>query len=667
MPSQPHKTYEFGPFRLESKDRLLSRNGKLISLTPKAFEVLVCLLERQGHLVGKNELMNEIWADSFVEEGNVSRTIWMLRTALGDDRNGHKFIQTIPKHGYRFVGDVEVKDADSGVTNKNSGSSANNESELLRANAPFQSGAELLATYDLKETTERTQKTTAIGPLRNRYRAGLLLGIAVVLIFTAALIFLRRPAEAPAAPITSIALLPLENLSGDQSQEFFSDGMAEILITELGNIDGLRVIERTATSRYKGTQKDISEIAKELNVEGVVKGSASLVGDSVLITIQLYRGADGRNLSSKSYERKYLDVLDLQSTIAKAIANEIKVKLSETDQASLASGYPIKPEALNAFITGIEYYTAAQNLGNGEKRKKLFLVAIEDLRSALTIDPEYVNAREKLLGSYYYLTAGGENTEYRQNVLDEAATLLKTDPANSSAHAVLAADAWRYKWDRKEAEKEFALAFEHHASSESSSWTQYALFLSSDGREDKAIESMKRAIEINPFADGPKMNLGNFYIRKHDYDKAIEYLTGITMLNPNSWRFHNPLSRALACKGMYKEAIAEAEKENEPGGEAFRNIHLAWIYARSGDRETARRILNELLRQGRPADATRPAFDAAGVYAELGDKDTAFAWLERAFTAHAPSLIWLKMDPEMDRLRGDPRYDDLLRRIGLAP
>jgi len=672
--------YEFGAFRLDLTERLLTQKGKPIALTPKAFEVLAYLVERPGHLVEKEELIQEVWVDSFVEEANLSRTIWMLRRALGEDRNGHKYIETIPKYGYRFVADVKVVETAHDVTDGADDGSADTRGEsvgLPQVGGDGAAFAEEIASNDLPETVTASSLANTVksvseadntGQISSRYRLFMVAGVAAVLLLVFSLIFLRKREDVATVPITSIAVIPLDNLSGDPAQDSFADAMTEVLNTELGKIRQLRVIERTATSRYRTTQKGVSEIAHELNVGAVARGAAMRIGDRIRITIQLYRG-DGQNLWSQSYDRPYDDVLNLQNSIAKTIASEIRVNLSAADQADLAEQGRTDPIARDAFLRGVEYYTAAQNMPNTSRRTEMFLKAVEPFEQAISIEPDYINAHEKLMQTYHFLAGGAvedPNAEYWRKSVDEAKVLLKLDPENSIAHTTLAIYSWRYNWDRAEAEKEFSLAFKDRADS-AAGRAQYALFLSADGRQDEAIESMKRAIEINPSSDGMKMNMGNLYTRKHDYGTAIEYLTQLMELNPQIARPRNALSRAYACKGMYSEAVKVAEKDIEAGDNLVGKIYLAWIYARSGDRDSALRTLNEVLVNTPPADNSRGPFETAGVYAELGDKDLAFKWLERAYIARASSLVWLKADPEMDKLRDDPRYADLLKRIGLSP
>jgi TolB-like protein/DNA-binding winged helix-turn-helix (wHTH) protein/Tfp pilus assembly protein PilF len=642
--STPEKhIIEIGALHLDPSEHVLVRDGQIVPLTPKVFEILLVLVENEGHVVDKEELLSRVWPDTFVEEANLAKNVSMLRKVLSENGMEESSIETIPKRGYRFVAKINGKLNES----KNGGGLA------VGGNQPL---------------------NTPVNRLRIWQRHLLLLlavSVIVIAVIGAVYVWRIRIFSSPIkTQIQSLAVLPFENISGDPTQEPLANGLTEELNTELGKIGQLRVIERTATSRYNDTHKGMSEIAGDLNVEGVVKGSVMRSGDQVHITITLYNGSDGKNLWSQSYDRAYSDVLAVRMMVAKAIVNEIKLKLSDEDEAALAVGRTIKREALDVYLEGLDYFHVAGNLPSGDKRREAFLKSADLFQQTLAIDLDYLNANEKLMQAYYYLAGAveGTNVEYWGKTVAQANVILTLDPGNPRAHAMLATYAYRFKWDRAEAENEFARAFERQINSEDSGRATYALFLSSDGRQDEAIESMKLAIENNPYASAMKMNMGNFYTREHQYDKAIEYLRQIGGLDPtNNRRLLNALSRALACKGMFAEAIAEAHKDVELSDwNVGSKIHLAWIYARSGDHVSAVKLLNDVLLRDRPNTETREAFDTAGVYAELGNKDEAFAWLERAYAAHSQALIWLKVDPEMDKLRVDPRYDDLLRRIGLS-
>jgi len=258
--------------------------------------------------------------------------------------------------------------------------------------------------------------------------------------------------------------------------------------------------------------------------------------------------------------------------------------------------------------------------------------------------------------------------DYLADLKRSIQTVQRLDDSNPAPNVALGMIAYRYDWDMAEAEKQFRRMVELAPNAEFNGQGAYALLLSSEGRQDEAVERMRRAIEGDPFEMAKKANLGNIYTRAGQYDLAIDHLNRVAELNPDySWT-HYALTKAFAAKRMFPEAVAEARREGEMlGVPASINIHLAWVYARSGDRDAATKIIDEVMKSARPNDASREAFDAAGVYGELGNKDEAFAMMERQYAAHNGSITWLKVDPEVESLRGDPRYDDLLRRIGLSP
>jgi len=466
------------------------------------------------------------------------------------------------------------------------------------------------------------------------------------------------------APIRSLAILPFENQSGDITQEYFSDGMTEVLVTELGKITGLRIPSRSSTARYKGTQKSIPEIARELNVEAVATGSAIRSGDRVRITLQLYRGETGENIWSENYERGYGEIVALQGTIARAITDQIKLKISSAEQISLTSRKNVDPQALDAYLLGLHLFDRAQNTVGGNEGQA-WRDSIAALEKAIELEPNYVEAHATLALCYVYRAL--DNPKLWSPAKQAALRALQLDETNARAHGALATVAWRGEWDAVTAENEYKRAIELNPNVGDLGYPFYALFLSSNGRHEEAIDMMRRAESIDPFIINLKMNRGMIYLRAKQYDAAVQQFRRVIELSPDHVNTWFKLGVALACKGEVEEAIAVGKKGVKISGNPIPPVGLAFIYAKAGRRDDALKILNDIRSTTRLDGSSREVLDIAGVYGELGDNDEAFTWLETAYQRHLHPLVWLKTDPEFESLRGDPRYEEMLNRIGLWP
>ena len=529
-----HKIYEFGPFRLEIRDRLLIRSGKAVPLTPKAFDVLVCLLDRRGHLVEKDDLMREVWPDSFVEEGNVSRTVWALRRALAKGRNGHSYIETIPKHGYRFVADVSVTEPQIFIPGGTDAKLAVEPDSLNPAGHPSVGAGSLAASASEKDKFLKLP--------RNRRRSSLL--------------------------IAGIAIFVL----GASGVGFFG------------------------VSKWVGS-------------------SASIVN-------------------------------------------------SNTEKPVYPSSDQVKPEAMDAYMDGLNAYNSARNM-SGAGRKELFLKAIDSLDRAISLQPDFIDAQSMLVQSYTYLAMLTGKSEDWTNV-EELGNRILLNSENAAALSALATVEHRYHWDWAKAEAGYLKAIEVGPNSVDGGHAGYALLLSGEGRHDEAIAMMKRAIEIDPNSNTMKVNLGNIYMRAKQYDKALDQLNKVAEWHPDSSNLHATRGQLFAIQGNYSEAIAETKKSIELSkGSFWQEPRLAWVYAKAGQRKLANMLLAEFMKNNSTGAMSRAMFDAAGAYAELGENDKAYALLERLYSARAMYLIWLKVEPPFERLQGDRRYVDLLRRVGL--
>ncbi len=611
MPEGKH-FYEFGPFRLDPVERLLLRDGKAIPLTPKAFDTLLLLVENSGHLLTKDELMKRLWPETFVEEVNLAQNISAIRRALETSNDGAQYIETVPKGGYRFIAE-----------------------------------------------TRRVSSEPSVPPMSQAlWRRGALGIAAVIAIAVLAWGIGRNRVLRPSSThARSIAVLPLENLSHDPQQEYFADGLTEALITDLGKISALRVISRTSVLRYKAAKKPVPEIARELKVDTLIEGAVLRSGDRVRITAQLIDAATDRHLWAESYERDLRDVLALQAEVARAIALQVRVKLSSSPGPLKASA--LSPEAYELYLKG--RYSRDQG---GEEGLKL---AFAYFQQALEIDPQYAAAYAGLADSYAMLPFYSENRPEEAFPKAKAAAIkaLQLDPTLAEAHASMAYVKTYYDWDWAGAEAEFRRGLElnpnyanvHHS---------YSRFLASLGRVADARVELKRAQELDPLSLSIQANAGVISYFGREYDQAIQELRTINELDP---KFHVPYWGLGLCyeqKGMYEEAIAQFQKASAVAGRGPNGLaSVGHAYGLAGQRGEAQKILVEL--EGRSKKTYVSSYQIALVYLGLRQSDRAMKELEKAYQEHSTLLAYLKMDPRFDPLRSDPRFQNLLRRIGLPP
>ncbi len=529
----------------------------------------------------------------------------------------------------------------------------------------FQSARDLA--FALQETSSASAAPQSVSLPVPQSRSILWLGPLGLVVLLAALIAvnagrLRERLFGGSGParIQSLAVLPLENLSRDPEQEYFADGMTEELIADLGKIRALRVISRTSAMRYKGTKKSLPEIARELNVDALVEGSALRSGDRVRITAQLIRAATDEHLWSESYERDLKDVLALQSEVARSIAREIKIALTPQEQIRLAEARPVDPEAHQLFLKG-RYYLV-KNTQEGARK------ALEYFQQSIDRDPAYAAAYAQLANTYVLLGVTGIDVRPPRETMPraKAAALkaLELDDTLAEARAQLGRMRW-YDWDWPAAEKDFQRAIELNPGyAAAHPW--YSNYLCSLGRFDEAIAEAKRALELDPlFLVSNHVQAWPYHLSRR-YDEAIERYRKTLEMDPNFPRTHLRLGEVYAAKGMYREAIAEYEKFSALGGGSTMALALIGnARALLGERHEALRVLEELTAESKRRYV--PSFHFAIVHAGLGDKDQAFAWLDRAYEERSQFLVDLKFEPILDPLRSDPRFADLVRRVGLSP
>lgn len=651
MSNQEKHLYEFGPFRLDSSKRRLTREDEPVQLTPKAFETLLALVEQSGRTIEKDDLMKKVWPDAIVEENNLTQNITALRKSLGDSRHESHYIATIPGLGYRFVADVK-KVASPGIAD----TSALTEKVQTETQAPER--ITQAQAVDTQSSTAAVARAVAIpGTRAFTIMRFALLGLA--LLGLAAVVYAFLGKRTPQGTITSIAVLPLENLSQDPEQEYFADGITDTLIGDLAKIGQLRVISRTSSMQYKGTKKSLPQIAKELNVDAVVEGTVQRVGERVRVRAQLIYASTDEHLWVEHYDRDMRDIFQMQSEIAQAVARQVQIKISPAEQARLTPRQPVNPKAFDNYLQGRYLYW------NKRTEENLYR-AINYFESAIKEDANYAPAYVGLADCYSSLGAVQVGAlspmEARARAQQSALKALELDRELAEAHSALG-QAKHYNWDWAAAEQELRRAIELNPNY-ANAHNFYANYLMTRGRAEEAIASANRARELDPFSLSISVQRGFLLENGRRYGEAIEQLQTVIAMDPNHYQAYWTLSHTYAANGQFDEAISVAEKAvtlsgRAPGALSF----LGLSYGLAGRKDEARTILNELLELNKRRYVTPAAL--VNVYIGLGDKEQAFVWLEKAYNERSYYMAWLKVFPIVDPLRSDPRFTDLMHRIGL--
>jgi len=616
--------YEFGPFRLDPLKRLLRRDGgEVVSLPPKAFDTLLALIEKRGEILEKDALMQALWPDSFVEEANLTVKISQLRKALGEQPQEHQYIVTVPGRGYRFVAEVRTL-------------SENVVGEPSVPETPIQEGP---SPEDMhaRDSNSSPRFQSAGSKFFYWVIAAMLVGGSFVIAASALLSSRRHVVAADTQPIRSIAVLPLENLSGDPAQEYFADGMTEALISNLAQIRALKVISRTSVMRYKGIRKSLPEIARELNVDAVIEGAVQRSGGRVRVTAQLIRATTDSHLWARDYDRDETDTLKLESEVAQTIADEIRIQVTAEERARLATVASVNPQAHEAYLLGRYHFSKANE--QGWKR------AIEYFERAIHLAPGYAAAHSGL--SDAWLNRGIFELNFKETDAYARTAALKAvalDEELAEAHISLANIKFNYDWDWAGADREFSRALELDPGS-LRAHSEYGFLLMALGRHDQAIREGQIAIQLDPLSSEIQSALGRFLYRARRFEEALPHLERAVELEPRSVGARYRLGEAYTQLGRYDKAIAAFE--NGPLG-------TARVYALMGRKREARLMLR-VLRE--------PPIGIAAVYAALGDKNEAFRILEKATAERSAHLVYLKEDPPLENLHSDPRWNVLLRRM----
>jgi len=628
----PHsQPLRFGVFEVNLQARELRKHGVRVRLRGQPFAILAMLLEKPGEVVTREEMRKRLWSngvdETFVDfEHSMNSAIKKLRAALNDSPENSRYIETIPRLGYRFIAPVE------------------------------EVAAEAWKPYERGQATETPAHVT--------WRRRLAVLIPALALTAALVVWLAQTAShrtSAAAPLRSIAVLPLADLSGDPSQDFFAEGMTDQLITDLAKIGSLRVVSRTSVMRYKGTKKSLPEIAKELNVDAIVEGSVVRAGQKVRITAQLLQGSTDKHLWAESYDRDLGDVLRLQNDVAQAIAAQVRAELSPELKVQLQSARPIKPEAYEPYLRGRYYFTNQFTSASALNKAK------SDFEEAIRKDPSFALAYAGLADTYVYLMFTGQSElppdrayKSAKEALNKA---LELDDSIGEAYDTLGVLSWRFEWNWDAAERNFKKAIEL-APSYSCAREDHAIYLSFLGRRAEAQMEIAKSKTIDP-SPSFEMTAAAAEYQLRDYRALVDSGRRGVASDPNEWSHHYNLAEGYVGMGKILEATYEYQRavelsERNPDATAG----LAHAYAMTGMTAQAQEILRDLEQKSKNAYVS--PYTIATVYASLGDKDKAFDLLERAYRQKSLEMAWhLKADFRIDNLRSDPRFHDLMRRVGL--
>ncbi len=627
--------YEFGEYRVDPEERTLLRGEDPIPLPPKAFETLLILVQNSGHLVTKDDLMKSLWPDTFVEESNLSQNVFVLRKALGESAQDARSIITVPGRGYRFVEKVK---------------------QVADAGEP----PELLSSQEAAIPENSPSPVAAAIPKHRLLTIVLPLGMVILL----AIAFLgwrgTRSTAGVAPRRVMLAVLPFQNLTGDPEEEYFADGLTEELITRLGRLHPaqLGVIARTSVMGYKHGDKRLDQIGRELNVQYVLEGSVRRAGDRVRITAQLISVADQSHLWAEDYDRKVEDVVTVQDDVAIAVAGETQLKLDPSQRTDLARGRTVNPEAYEAYLRGRFFWNKRTEDG--------FRKSIGYLETAISADSNFAQAYAGLADSYLLL--GGYGFE-PQNVAmpkakNAALKALAIDDHLADAYNSLAMIAMQYEWNWKESEKDFKRAIELNPNYSVAHHWYGDGYLAAWNRMDESVAELRQAQELDPLSLVINTDLAKRLCSAGKCDEGLDRFRKILEVDPDFALAHYDLSLTYEAQGRYPEAIAELQKIQPADIAHSVTSQLGHLYALQGRRQEALKILDE-LQQASKQTYIDP-WNMASIYVGLGDKDAALTWLEKACQQHSPAMNGLKIDPAYAAIRSDPRFVDLVHRVGLT-
>jgi len=659
MVTSSKQFYEFGAFQADVYRRLLLRDGQIVSLTPKAFDTLLVLIENRGDLLEKDQLMEKVWPDTIVEENNLSQNISALRRALGENRNEHQFIVTVPGRGYRFV--AEVKESWKGLTPTTSEVAVNGKPSVI-SNEPAHEPVIVNPVPVAVPVVATSNPRRGWQPSRE-----LLMIFAMAVVLGALLFYLSanskpRP-NAVTVPIKSMAVLPFKQIKPDTNDEYLGVGLADALITRLSNIRQIAVRPTSAVLQFTDPVKTMASAGHDLDVDALLEGTYQRSGDRIRVNVQLVSVRDGAPLWADKYDEQFTNIFAVQDTISERVARALALKLTSEEQQLLTKRFTENPDAYQAYLKG-RYYWNKRTSASLEDALKFF-------QQAKDIDPSYALAYAGLADTYVVLGHRYDSAEDRRDAFPKAkiaaAKALQLNDMLAEAHNSLAVVKQRYDWDWEGAERDYKRALELNPNYPTAH-QMYSGLLGITGRLDESLAQIKLAQELDPLSYSINLDLGQLYYYRREFDKAIDQLHATLKISPDdpySYVVHRYLAWAYLDKNMNDDAVNEliAGMRVQGTSEAVL-LDLKRAYDASGLKGYWRRWLE--MEKDRIDNRRFSPFYLACIYACLGESDQVLRHLHVAYEDKSVVLMGLKYNPRFDYLRGDPRFQTIVKEVGLT-
>lgn len=636
--------YKFGNVTVDCENFCVLKDGRSISLTPRAFDVLVFLLKNDGRVVEKQEIFDSVWKDISVSDNSLTKIIKEIRQALEDSADKPHYIETVPKRGYRFIGEFKE-----------------DPNQAAALTETTHDGEIVIEKIESGETTIRQSHETT----RTRFAfsktalAFSVIGLISILILVAWLLFRSGTAKTSPSPIRSIAVLPFKPLNADSRDESLEMGMAETLITRLSNLRQVVVRPMSAVRKYTDPQQDPVKAGQEIQAEAVLDGSIQKAGERVRVTVRLIDVRSGMTFWSEQFDENFTDIFKVQDSIAERITNALTLQLSKYEKEQLAKHSTDNTEAYQLYLRGqLVWHTRRQNW---------IKQSLAYYQQALEKDPNFALAHIGVADCYIMMSGHRiiSMQEAETNARPAIMKALEIDDDLALAHNALAELKYQYEYDWAAAEKEFKKAIELNPNV---AWIRqaYGWFLMSEGRFEEAISQTEKARELDPSSLTVNAGRARLFYYSRQYDQAIHHFQNIIAIEPNDRSSYYALYDVYEQKKMYREAVETYLKIRSLNGAKPEKVEeFREAFSLSGWQGFLRKQLQELENTAKTKPVSPYSF--ANLYVRLGQKDEAFAWFEKTFEARDPSILQFKIEPAYDILRDDPRYAGLIRRIGLQP